>query len=682
MSEFGFNAAAGEMKDSLEREYRFSLFASMSDKSPQEITLDGFILMVEQGHCADAIARIRNEPDKRRRQSLKKSLPAVTVSGLFSGGHGEANLTAHSGLICLDFDGERNPHLAESIGDVRDIIAEDEFVKAAFISASGNGLAVICRVEPDSHARAYAALAQYFSGQYGLAADTSGRDVARLRYLSHDEAAKTNPNARVFRRYSLAEGDGRRPPQQPAAAAAPPPFSLTPGRYGEIASALAAVSPDTRDTWITVGMALHAECPHMHGYELWRTWSELNDTAGKFDEPDLLRNWRSFGKAKSGLSIATLFKLANGNGWVCADTQHPAAAGTGAAGAPLLQNAAAVMLESVAVPEGIVSGLIHVGELVEIVAPSKCRKSFFALQLGLSVAAGVKFLNWAVPRPRTVTYFNIEIQDQWFKLRIQNMVRNAFPNSDVSRLTFTSTRGQGIASLRAAITGHIRAHRPQFAVIDPMYLIHDEDENDQIGIKELLRQFQDLGTQCQCALVMVHHDAKGKPGDRDKRDRGSGTNISGRIIDMRVILTPHKDDPDNLVCVESIGRNVPPSQGFTAMFKDGSFRPVNVEVSKDTSRLSEDKSKIASDAVRAIIPHIVSAGPFKTGDIQDLLAGYGIRKTNLTLRSMAARLLQQAAETDGQGLGLACIRKGNATWYGSREAVARIAAEARNGYKD
>ena len=676
MAAFGFNAVAGEMRDSLERECRFSLFASMSDTSPTAVTLDDFILMVEQGHCADAIARIRNEPDKRRRQTLKKALPAVTVSGLFDGGHGEANLTAHSGLICLDFDAERNPHLAESIHDVRDIIAEDAFVKAAFISASGNGLAVICRIEPDSHARAYAALAQYFSGQYGLAADTSGRDVSRLRYLSHDEGIKTNPNARVFRRYSLAEGDDKKPLQPPSAT--PPPFRLTPERHSEIASALAVVSPDTRDTWITAGMALHSECPHMQGYELWRVWSELNDTAGKFDEPDLLKNWRSFGKSKSGITIATLFKLANDNGWTGADTPHTPTVDTGSGATPLLQNAAAVMLERVTVPEGIVTGLIHVGELVEIVAPSKCRKSFFALQLGLSVATGIKFLNWAVPRPRTVTYFNIEIQDQWFKLRIQNMVRNAFTNSDVSRLTFTSTRGQGIPSLRDAITAHIRAHKPQFAIIDPMYLIHDEDENDQTGIKELLRQLQDLGTQCQCALVMIHHDAKGKPGDRDKRDRGSGTNISGRIIDMRVILTPHKDDPDNLVCVESIGRNVPPSQGFTAMFKDGSFRPVNVEVSKDTSRLTEDKNKIASAAVRRIIPHIVSAGPFRTSDIQDLLTDYGIKKTNLTLRSLAARLLQQAVETDGREINLASIRKGSATYYGSHEAIARIAAEARN----
>ena len=671
MPDFRYNAEVGEMQDLFEREYRFSLFASVSDKSPKEVTLDDFVLMVEQGHCEEAIARVRAEPDKKARNTLKKNLlPAVTVSGLFSGGHAEANLASHSGLICLDFDGAQNPRLAEGIAAARDIVSEDEFAKAAFVSASGTGIAVICRIEPENHAKAFNALAQYFSGQYGLTADTSGSDVTRLRYLSHDEGIKTNHNARIFRRYSLAPDTTPQPPPINTSQ----PFRLTPERYNEISAALAVISPDTRDAWVTIGMALHDECPHMQGYDLWRTWSELNDTAGKFSEPDLLKNWQSFGKTKSGITISSLFKFANDNGWTAPNTGLAVSQSSGI----IIQNAATVMLENVPVPESIVSGLIHVGELVEIVAPSKCRKSFFALQLGLSVATGMKFLNWPVPKPRTVTYFNIEIQDQWFKLRIQHMVRNAFTSCDVSRLDFASTRGQNIPSLKDAILHHIRVHNPQFVIIDPIYLIHGDDDSDQVPVKELLRQFQDITAQCKCALAFIHHDAKGKPGDRDNRDRGSGTNVNGRIVDMRVILTPHKDDPDSLVCIEHIGRNVPPSRGFTASFRDGHFRTSDIEISKDTSKTAGGKTKTVPDIVSGIIPRIVGEGPFKTGDIQDMLADHGISKTNRTLILTATRLLQQAAETDGQSLNLDSIRTGSATWYGSRQAIAKIAAQYRN----
>ena len=51
---------------------------------------------------------------------------------------------------------------------------------------------------------------------------------------------------------------------------------------------------------------------------------------------------------------------------------------------------------------------------------SKSRKTFFALQLGLSVACGVKFLGFPAPeRPRRVAYFNLEIMPRFLQERMR-----------------------------------------------------------------------------------------------------------------------------------------------------------------------------------------------------------------------------------------------------------------------
>src|SRR5262245_19145135 len=78
-----------------------------------------------------------------------------------------------------------------------------------------------------------------------------------------------------------------------------------------IASALAAVSADDRQTWIEVGMALHAHLGDAGRY-LWDRWSE---TSSKYNAVDQDRVWRSFGN-RSGVTIGTLFHHARRAGWV------------------------------------------------------------------------------------------------------------------------------------------------------------------------------------------------------------------------------------------------------------------------------------------------------------------------------------------------------------------------------
>ncbi len=83
----------------------------------------------------------------------------------------------------------------------------------------------------------------------------------------------------------------------------------------DVLSMLAVISPDDRDTWVQVGMALHSS-----GWPatMWDTWSR-NSTKYKMGEP--FRIWGGFKKG-AGVSIGSLVYMAQANGWVPKDKPY------------------------------------------------------------------------------------------------------------------------------------------------------------------------------------------------------------------------------------------------------------------------------------------------------------------------------------------------------------------------
>ena len=93
----------------------------------------------------------------------------------------------------------------------------------------------------------------------------------------------------------------------------------------------------------------------------------------------------------------------------------------------------------------IVANCFEAGDKVELIAPSKCRKSFFALDLALHVAAGYPFCGLAIPKPRCVLLVNLEIKRDWMKRRVlQRLGGYGLSAKDLQgRLLVMNCRGQG-----------------------------------------------------------------------------------------------------------------------------------------------------------------------------------------------------------------------------------------------
>lgn len=223
----------------------------------------------------------------------------------------------------------------------------------------------------------------------------------------------------------------------------------------------------------------------------------------------------------------------------------------------------------------IVANSFERGDKVELIAPSKCRKSFFALDLALHVATGLPFCGLAIPKKRKVLLVNLEVKRDWMKRRVLSRLEGygIKPTELDGNLSLMNCRGQG-GVVRDAIYARVKAAKPDFVIIDPRYKLMrvDEDENTGnglIGILNLLDSIAEKGA----AVMIVSHDKKGDIKTQDIRDRGAGSNWAARDVDCRFVMTPDKKD-ENLVEVGVLARNYPPRAALKLKAEIGRFEQV------------------------------------------------------------------------------------------------------------
>ena len=220
----------------------------------------------------------------------------------------------------------------------------------------------------------------------------------------------------------------------------------------------------------------------------------------------------------------------------------------------------------------IVASAFERGDKVELIAPSKCRKSFFALDLALHVAAGFPFCGLAIPKPRKTLLVNLEIKRDWMKRRVLARLDGyRLQAADLKdNLMLMNCRGMG-GAVRDAILSRVKATHPEFVILDPRYKLMraDEDENTGnglIGILNLLDAIAEAGA----AVMIVSHDKKGDVKSQDIRDRGAGSNWAARDVDCRFVMTPDKKD-ENVCELGVLARNYPPRSVISLRAGNGRF---------------------------------------------------------------------------------------------------------------
>lgn len=296
---------------------------------------------------------------------------------------------------------------------------------------------------------------------------------------------------------------------------------------------------------------------------------------------------------------------------------------------PVPINAAEWLEEEPEAPDQILEGIIDVKDKLAIIGPPKMRKTFFFLQLLISLAAGRPFLNWRIPKPRRLVHIQYEIQPSHYHRRFRRVCRAlGVTSADLSdRFHIINARGLSLSGIEGIekISLIVKPYNPEIISFDPLYKVAVGAENAAEDAKIILNAFDGLIEQTGSAVAYVHHDSKGFSGDRDIRDRGAGSNIIGRDYDACITLTPHVSETDAAV-VEVLLRNYRPQEPFTALWTEddvtGGYRfelRPEITPTRKTSANGRSQDLPALDTYLPTALDILKKGPMRVTLFMDSL---------------------------------------------------------------
>jgi len=157
-------------------------------------TLGDLIDGIRGESFAAKVAEVRaliDAGDKAAADALKKTLPAVSLSGCITGRRKAAVADGrfqHSGLLQIDLDAKDN--IGWGRDDMRAVLQADPRMVAVFVTPSGAGVKGVARIPADAatHKAAFLAAEAHFK-TLNLKIDPSCKDPVRLCFVSHDPDA-------------------------------------------------------------------------------------------------------------------------------------------------------------------------------------------------------------------------------------------------------------------------------------------------------------------------------------------------------------------------------------------------------------------------------------------------------------------------------------------------------------
>ncbi len=132
------------------------------------------------------LREIEDEMEKRAYKSAK--LEGFTISALIKDKR-ELKNAKPSGLLAIDLDPKGNPQITDWSA-VRDMLFELPEVVAAFLSASGKGVAFVVKINPRKFKDVFYSIQDELLDNFELVIDPGCHDITRLRFSSCDPDLK------------------------------------------------------------------------------------------------------------------------------------------------------------------------------------------------------------------------------------------------------------------------------------------------------------------------------------------------------------------------------------------------------------------------------------------------------------------------------------------------------------
>ena len=205
----------------------------------------------------------------------------------------------------------------------------------------------------------------------------------------------------------------------------------------------------------------------------------------------------------------------------------------------------------------LIPGILRVGHKLLLAGPSKAGKSFFLMNLAVSIAEGVEWIGLDCRKGR-VCYVNMELDEASCLHRFRDIYqKRGIAPEHAQDLTVWNLRGHatGMDRLAPILIHRFKERKYDAIIIDPIYKVITGDENNATDMGKFCSYFDRVATELGVSMIYCHHHSKGATGKyANAADRSSGSGVFARdpdaIIDMRELNVDgitdkyHDDHPD------------------------------------------------------------------------------------------------------------------------------------------
>lgn len=196
--------------------------------------------------------------------------------------------------------------------------------------------------------------------------------------------------------------------------------------------------------------------------------------------------------------------------------------------------------------EPVVDGIFRAGETINLIAPSKYGKSWFAYYLSLCIVTGRKLFDRFKVRPGKVLIVDNELHAATLANRIPAVAQamGLSPHEYQDRLLFFTLRGdlRSLPELQADFED-LPPGAVDVIVLDAKYRFATEgqSENDNAAETLLYNRIDQYAARTGASFLLIHHASKGMQGGKAITDVGAGAGAQSRAADCHIVLREHEE---------------------------------------------------------------------------------------------------------------------------------------------
>ncbi len=195
-------------------------------------------------------------------------------------------------------------------------------------------------------------------------------------------------------------------------------------------------------------------------------------------------------------------------------------------------------------PETLIDGVLRRGHKMLVAGPSKAGKSFLLMELCVSIAEGLPWLDFQVKKGR-VLYINLEIDPASAYNRFAAIYdAMGIEPENAKDIEVWNLRGHAVPldQLVPKLIRRIRDQHFDAIVLDPIYKVITGDENNASEMGAFCNQFDKICAATGCSMIYCHHHSKGAQGGKKVIDRASGSGVFARDPDAQLDIVELETD--------------------------------------------------------------------------------------------------------------------------------------------